>query len=88
MARRRHCASATAGLRDPGEAARSSHLDKDVAHARLAKVGVALGPHDANGLAVEDLVVQLVQGSLGCTEPAQVSLACLSEHLRVLRAYL
>lgn len=48
------------------------HLDEDVADARLAEGGVAVGPHDADGLAVHGRVVQRLQSPLGCMVRAHI----------------
>ena len=41
-------------------------LDEDVAHTRLAESWVPVGPHDAQRLAIQRCVVQLLQSTLGC----------------------
>lgn len=45
-------------------------LDEDVADARAASRGVTVGPHNAHGLAAQQLVVQLINGPLRCARKA------------------
>ena len=47
-------------------AARGANLDEDVGGVVLARVGVAVAPHEADGLLVDLGVVELLERALGC----------------------
>lgn len=47
---------------------RAKYLDEDVADTRLAKLGVAVRPHDPNGLSTKLGIVESLQCSGGYTE--------------------
>lgn len=46
-----------------------AHLDEDIALFRLARIRIAVGPHDAHRLASDLLVVEGVHSILGYTAP-------------------
>jgi len=53
---------------DAARPSRPTHLDENVAHAGLAERGVLRAVHNADGLAVHDMVVEHLPGALGCRQ--------------------